>query len=119
MAAIVTVPHPLVGDSAPESQSLVNDHDLEVNNPIGFHFSVPFGREFSKRFLNFIFFCFFLFLFCNHASLSCFFGFSLCAGLRGLPLCGEFEDTKLICFECSCECSCNLEQYNVLRQSLC
>lgn len=31
MASIVTVPHALVGDfAAPESQSLVNDHDLEV-----------------------------------------------------------------------------------------
>jgi hypothetical protein len=28
--ASITVPHALVGDSAPESQSLVNDRDLEV-----------------------------------------------------------------------------------------
>lgn len=31
MASIVIVLHTLVGDLAPESQSLVNDRDLEVN----------------------------------------------------------------------------------------
>ena len=28
--ASITVPHALVGDSAPEAHPLVNDHDLEV-----------------------------------------------------------------------------------------
>ena len=30
MASIVTAPHALVGDSAPEAQSLVHDRDVEV-----------------------------------------------------------------------------------------
>lgn len=48
MASIV-VPRDLVGDSAPESQSLVNDRDLEVN--LSFHNELLF-KSLTARFFN-------------------------------------------------------------------
>ena len=43
MASIVTVPRDLVGDAAPESQSLVHDHrDVEV---LHLHYHLGFAAD--------------------------------------------------------------------------